>query len=204
MADAPKAVIFDLGNTLVGVDFDGIVERLTGRPSRGVRPEALVEHEILVRWCTGRLAPRDFHREVCRATGSPMDYDAFVRWWCDVFRPLPGAETLLREVAAVARVGLLSDTDPLHWEHERRAEPWLDLVPSPTLSFRIGLLKPDPGCYLAAARSVGLPPGACLFVDDLPRNVAGALAVGMQAVRFSGIDALRAELVGRGVLAARD
>jgi len=197
-------VIFDLGNTLVHVDFDGIVERLTGRPSRGARPEGLVDHEIIVRWCTGRLAPRDFHREVCRGIGADMDFDRFVRWWCDVFRPMPGAEGLLREVAAATRVGLLSDTDPLHWEHERRAEPWLDLVPNPTLSFRIGLLKPDPGCYLEAARSVGLAPADCLFVDDLPRNVAGALSVGMQAVRFNGIEALRAELIERGVLAPRD
>jgi putative hydrolase of the HAD superfamily len=51
-----------------------------------------------------------------------------------------------------------------------------------------GLRKPDPEIYLRAARALGLPPEACLFVDDLTVNVEGALHVGMKALRFDVTD----------------
>jgi 2-haloalkanoic acid dehalogenase type II len=46
----------------------------------------------------------------------------------------------------------------------------------------LGVYKPDPRAYLAAAAALGLPPNACAFVDDLPANVRAANAVGMRGV----------------------
>lgn len=200
MTNPVRAVIFDLGNVLVGVDFPRLWERLSGVAEPGAGPERVTRDELMVRWCTGLVPPERFHREVCARAGVRMDYPGFVRWWCDVFRPMPEMEPLLREVAAAVPVGLLSDTDPLHWADQLAAHPHLGLVPRPTLSFRIGLMKPDPGCYRAASEDVGVPPWACLFVDDLERNVDGARAAGMQAVRFTGAADLRRHLVERSVL----
>jgi putative hydrolase of the HAD superfamily len=45
-----------------------------------------------------------------------------------------------------------------------------------------GVQKPHPHAYHAVLDALGEPPGACLMVDDLPENVAGARAVGMHAV----------------------
>jgi putative hydrolase of the HAD superfamily len=47
-------------------------------------------------------------------------------------------------------------------------------------SAKLGLRKPDPQAYLAAADALELPPCACAFVDDMPENVLGAIAVGMR------------------------
>jgi len=46
------------------------------------------------------------------------------------------------------------------------------------------ILKPDPRAYLDCAGDLGLVPGACVFVDDQARNIAGAKAVGMRTVHF--------------------
>lgn len=51
-----------------------------------------------------------------------------------------------------------------------------------------GVRKPDPRIYRRAAEAIGLPPEACLFVDDLPVNVEGARAVGMKAFLFDVTD----------------
>jgi putative hydrolase of the HAD superfamily len=48
----------------------------------------------------------------------------------------------------------------------------------------VGVAKPDPAIYRLAAERVGLPPEACLFVDDYEPNVAAAREVGMAAVFF--------------------
>jgi putative hydrolase of the HAD superfamily len=51
-------------------------------------------------------------------------------------------------------------------------------------SHEIGVLKPDPRAYATACERMRAAPADCLFVDDLPENVAAARATGMQAVVF--------------------
>jgi putative hydrolase of the HAD superfamily len=66
-------------------------------------------------------------------------------------------------------------------------------------SAAIGVSKPEVRAYHAAADALGLPPAACLFVDDHPANVAGANAAGMRGVlldRFGEHAGMRLETVG--------
>ena len=46
------------------------------------------------------------------------------------------------------------------------------------------ILKPDPRAYQDCLDQLQLAPQACVFVDDQPRNVAGAEAIGLPSVRF--------------------
>ncbi|MGH9116755.1 MAG: HAD-IA family hydrolase [Acidimicrobiales bacterium] len=63
------------------------------------------------------------------------------------------------------------------WEPASWFEAMIDVA-------TLGVRKPDPGPYLAAAEALGLPPAECLFVDDLPVNCRGAEAVGMASHWF--------------------
>jgi putative hydrolase of the HAD superfamily len=195
-----QAVIFDLGGVLVTVDFDQLWSHITGCTGHAIPPERLVADDLVRRYCTGRLTPRELHREIGARTGWSPPWDEFVTRWCGIFGVMPGMPELLAEVAARVPVGLLSDTDPLHWAHQIRHYPHVAAIPNPTLSFRIGVMKPDPEAFRLAAANVGRPMDACLFVDDLQRNVDGARQVGMTAVRFRGAEALRDELARLGVL----
>ena len=47
-----------------------------------------------------------------------------------------------------------------------------------------GMAKPDARIYHLAAGRLGVQPGEAIFVDDVPRNVEAARAVGMLAVHF--------------------
>jgi putative hydrolase of the HAD superfamily len=51
-----------------------------------------------------------------------------------------------------------------------------------------GLRKPDLPAYHQAVEAMGLEPAGTLFVDDDPANVDGAVAAGLQAVRFDVTD----------------
>jgi putative hydrolase of the HAD superfamily len=46
------------------------------------------------------------------------------------------------------------------------------------------ILKPDPRAYAAIADALGVPADRAVFVDDQPRNVAGARNVGMPAIHL--------------------
>ncbi len=62
------------------------------------------------------------------------------------------------------------------------------------ISGEAGLVKPDARIYHLAAERLGVAPAECLFVDDAAENIAGALAAGMQAVRFAPVENAKREL----------
>ena len=53
-------------------------------------------------------------------------------------------------------------------------------------SARLGVAKPDPAIYAAAAAALGVDSGECLFIDDQTVNVHAARAAGMLAEVFMG------------------
>ena len=56
------------------------------------------------------------------------------------------------------------------------------------------MIKPDEGIYLHLLSKYGLSPDECLFFDDVQANVDAAGRLGIRAVLFDGVSALRAFL----------
>ena len=53
------------------------------------------------------------------------------------------------------------------------------------ISGLVGMMKPDPAIYRLALERLQVAPHEAVFVDDMPENVEGAVAVGMHAIRFT-------------------
>ncbi|MEN8127271.1 MAG: HAD family phosphatase [Planctomycetota bacterium] len=192
-----RAVIFDLGRVLVNMDSGPLKEKLfqNFKADDIEKPERqFLKNPIMVSLNCGRLSPVDFHRQVCDACRLDMNLQTFKALWCDIFWTMDGMEELVGEVCKKVPVGLLSDTDPVHWEYIRTRWPWIGSIANPTLSYEVGVMKPSPAIYLAAAGHVQTPPEQCLFIDDLQANVDGARAVGMQGIRFESVEHLKQEI----------
>lgn len=71
---------------------------------------------------------------------------------------------------------------------------WSELFDVTVLSGAVGMAKPDVEIYRLTARKLGVPPHACVFVDDLRSNVSGAVAAGMVGVQHCSVPATLAEL----------
>lgn len=69
-----------------------------------------------------------------------------------------------------------------------------ELFDAVVLSGAVGVSKPNPEIYLLTARRLGLEPGQCVFVDDLPRNVVGAVNAGMVGVHHRDVASTVTEL----------
>lgn len=103
---------------------------------------------------------------------------------------LPGAaETLPRLAAAGIRIGLISDTGLTPGRVLTRFLERDGLLPhfsSLTFSDVTGYPKPDPRMFEATLAGMGVEPARAMHVGDTPRtDIAGALNLGMRAVRFA-------------------
>ncbi|MHC4551833.1 MAG: HAD-IA family hydrolase [Planctomycetota bacterium] len=197
-----EAVIFDLGRVLVAIDNQAMVKELfshigTDDPQLAAKT---MKSSHMIDLCSGRIDLEEFHRRMSAAYNSDLGFAEFKDLWCSIFYTMEGAEELLRELDGTVTLGLLSDTDAVHWNYIKNRWPWLEMIPRPTLSYAVGLIKPDPAIYLKAAANAETQPEKCLFIDDLEANVEGARAVGMTAVQFKNIALLRHFLRSCGLL----
>jgi FMN phosphatase YigB (HAD superfamily) len=94
----------------------------------------------------------------------------------------------------------ITNFSPEKFAVARRSFGFLDRFDGIVVSGEEGLLKPEPGIYRVLVDRYGLAAEDCLFIDDMPDNVEGARAVGMQAYLFEGAAAMRAELARHGLL----
>jgi epoxide hydrolase-like predicted phosphatase len=104
-------------------------------------------------------------------------------------------EAMLDGVRAARRAGVRTAMLSNSWGQDRYDTTTLaELFDAWVISGEVGLRKPDPAIYALAAERLGLPPEACVFVDDLPGNLKPALALGMATVLHRGdADATLAE-----------
>jgi epoxide hydrolase-like predicted phosphatase len=98
-------------------------------------------------------------------------------------------EVVRRARAGGMRTGLLSNS----WGNTDYG-PLVDFFDGVVISGAEGMRKPDARIYRLAAERVGAEPPECVFVDDVTRNVDGAVAAGMHAIHHTDPDVTIPEL----------
>ncbi|MER8411337.1 HAD-IA family hydrolase [Mesorhizobium sp. M0510] len=98
----------------------------------------------------------------------------------------PEADSAIRTVhSAGFRLAILSnELDLFYGADFRQRLPLLGLFDTIVDATYTGILKPDPRAYALVTEALGLPAGACVFVDDQQRNVDGGCAAGMRTLHF--------------------
>ena len=61
-------------------------------------------------------------------------------------------------------------------------------------SSKVGVRKPEPRFYEIACELAGVPPGNCVFLDDLGINLKPARAMGMTTIKVASADQALTEL----------
>jgi putative hydrolase of the HAD superfamily len=202
----PQAVIFDFGGVLWDMRWDVAreLDRVWGLPKASV-------FETLYRTPTWAAVERgqgdtgawqdEAHRELERRAGRPLP--RLHEEWKRAQRLLEPNLAVVRALRPAYRLSILSNADPGLRRRVREDLGIEGLFDDVVVSAEVGMAKPEPEVFFLAARRLGVPPGACVFVDDWDQNVAAARGVGMRAVlhRADRGDDLCAQLAGVGVRA---
>jgi glucose-1-phosphatase len=197
-----RAIIFDLGKVLVHFDFKRVYQRLERICPHAATeiPRVLSTTGLAQRFESGRIEPAEFIAEITRALSLDVQREEFCEMFNCIFTETLVPESLLETLAGRYRLILLSNTNPIHFEWIRRSYPLLRHFHELVLSYEVKSMKPDPGIYRAAVDKAGCRPEECFYTDDIAEFVAGARALGIDAVQFESAAQLEGELRARGIL----
>jgi FMN phosphatase YigB (HAD superfamily) len=197
-----KAIIFDLGRVLIDFDFQRayhLLESLCPYPAAEI-PKRLAPTNLIERFETGLVEPRDFVEQFSGILDLHLDYDQFCRIWSSIFTRTLVPESMLEGLAARYRLLLLSNTNALHFEMLRQNHgPMLRHFHHLILSYEVHAMKPQPEIFQAAVERAGCRPEECFYTDDIRAYVEAARRMGMDAVQFESSDQLERELRQRGI-----
>lgn len=183
-----QAIIFDFGNVLGFFDHAKTLARLapytdmSGAEIRRLVYEGTLEDDFE----SGRMTLDDFSahfRKLCRLR---CDHDFLCSAVADIFEPNAALCELIPKLAPRYRLLLGSNTNPIHSRHFLRQfadilKPFHALV----LSHDIGVRKPHAGFFEHCRSLAECPASECVFIDDLPANIAGARAAGLNGILYA-------------------
>jgi putative hydrolase of the HAD superfamily len=197
-------VIFDYGGVLWNMRWD-VCRQLEDAHGleRGLVFSTLYRSEtwLAIERGTGDLVAwrEEAHRTLEARAGSPLPrlHDA----WRAAQGPIAENMALVRDLRPAYRLAVLSNADRTLRQRLREGLAVHDLFDDVVCSAEVGLAKPEPAIYTLACERLGLPPEACVFIDDHEPNVRAAEAVGLRAVLFrvDRGDDLRAQLNALGI-----
>jgi len=198
-----RAIIFDLGGVLIEVRMEEVHRRwaeATGADAADVERVHWSDTEYR-RLERGEITFQHYHRHIVERIGRPMSYELFVEAWCNVFGAvLPGVEAMLDGLDDSLRLVCLSNTNDPHTETWRAKYP--DLIgrfERVFVSHDMGVRKPEPACYRQVLDYLALPAGQVAFIDDKPKNVDAAKALGMHGIVATDAAQIAADLARLGV-----
>jgi FMN phosphatase YigB (HAD superfamily) len=207
-------MVLDAGGVLMGTDetrFLSVLAESGPYTVPELRNAVLSKDGPLDRYELGQMSTAEFLRLVREEYGPDAQTADIEKAFVSVIVPWEETRGILRTLSANHRLGVISDTSPLHFARGvlPATEPYVDVY---TLSYEAGTKKPDPAMFrrflsqaAAVSTAENLAPAApkpadCFFVDDKRENVAAAEAVGFRGAVVNGSAELVAALKRIGLM----
>lgn len=178
-------LIFDYGGVIRRFDREHLAAAFCPLPAD--RP--LLEQAIFHDWQAmdlGSIPEEDYLSHALSLLPERL-HEAAKRFFCDWEKetlPVPGMEALIERAGKAGYRRYLLSNAPVHLFQNLSFYPFLQSFDGVVISGTIGIAKPDSRIYTHLLEKYSLNPAECLFIDDMPENVAAAEACGIQSYRF--------------------
>ena len=208
----PCDLIMDFGGVITYSLFERCrdIERLYRLPDGSLNwtgPFDSAGDKFWQQYLSGQISERDYWYIRCGELGQILREEITIRKLVTDLRNFkssvrPEAETLIRQARAQGcRVGLLTnELELFHGPEVYDAFEILGSFDAIVDATHTGILKPEPQAYQLAVEALDASFESVVFVDDQQKNVDGAIACGIEAIRLditdpeSGFDDVRRAL----------
>ena len=198
-----KNILFDMGNVLIHFDRKAFLDRLD--ISEEDKQLLLREVFLSVEWVQmdrGTLCEETAEPLMCQRLPEHLHsaVHSLVSLWDDPMLPIAGMAELVEELKDNGYgIYLLSNASVRQHEYWPKIPGWQSFD-GKIISADEKVMKPHPDYYLRALDRFKLIPGECVFVDDVPANIEGAMYCGIPGIVFHGdVQLLRKQLHAKGI-----
>ena len=187
-----KNIVFDLGGVIMTIDQDEALRRFQslGLADAERQLDPYTQSGIFGDVEEGKITAEEFRTELSRLVGRELSFDDCKYGWLGYRKDVPqhNLDVLKRLRGDGYRLILLSNTNPfmMSWALTKdfdggkaSLEDYFDAL---FLSYRLGVMKPNPKFFQAVIDNERLLPEETLFVDDGPRNVEAARKLGFHTM----------------------
>ena len=194
-----RNVVFDIGGVLLRLRYQPFIDYLAGAGIDMTDLPAWLERVDLAAHERGEISGEELLGRIAAMARRPLPPEELRERWLDMFDRAQEMFDLAQGLQREYRVYLLSNIGDLHWRYLNERHGFEELTHGAIASFRVGAIKPSAAIYREAERRFGLEPSATVFIDDLPPNVAGAVACGWSAIHHRDPAATLRQLHALGV-----
>ncbi|WP_375394216.1 HAD family hydrolase [uncultured Sphingomonas sp.] len=195
--NAPRNVVFDIGNVLFDWDPRFLYERLI---PPGEALDAFLRDVVTRAWHFQHDEGRPFAETSAELTARYPEHAALIAAWGPRFAEsirgeIPGMVALVEELdAAGVPLFAITNFSGEFFRPFRARHALFDRFRDIVVSGDEKLVKPDAAIYRLALDRFGIVAEDAVFIDDSTVNVIGARDVGMTALHFVGEPTLRGQL----------
>lgn len=199
-----RTIVFDMGNVLLRFDPMLFIARAgVAEPADA----ALLNRELFrslewVQMDRGSLTEAKALERVKQRVPERLHgaLETLILHWDEPIIPIPGMEQLVRDCKAAGYKLLLFSNASARLHSYWDRIPGHECFDGRFVSADHMLVKPQQSCYRKFCQTFGVDGAECVFIDDLPLNIEGAVTAGWQGLVFHDAAALRADLRRLGVL----
>jgi putative hydrolase of the HAD superfamily len=197
-----EVILFDLGNVILPFNHYQIAEKLSRFAQRKEfqDPQKIFlylfdsEEGVINDFDVGGVSPPNFFQSIKKDLDLPISFEDFIPIWNDIFTENQEVSQIILPLKGRWRLGLLSNTDPLHFNHILSKFPVMRAFDKWILSYEVGFKKPAIEIFHEAIEWASVEPRKILFIDDMKKHVEVAVSLGMQGIHFISAHQLREEL----------
>ena len=186
-------VVFDFGGVVAPADLGIVIDRFKALGFENVEEylNLVRQHGIFGDFETGLIDKEGFRSGVSKEAGREVSIEECRHAYMGFFSTVPERNLdLFRKLRAEGyRLSLLSNTNPfvMEWAlskafdgHGHSLDDYLDSIYA---SYEMKVMKPDARIFRMMLESEKAVPSQVLFIDDGPKNVAAAKALGINTIQ---------------------
>lgn len=192
-----KNIIFDLGNVLISFDTKKYVESFDIDADTAEKLSKII---FSPRW-------NDYDRGIIKNSDELAEiyikenpeYEEGIRLllnkcWVKLNTLKPDTQEYFKELKARGYgVYILSNLNYDAWEFVKQFD-FYSLADGAVYSCLEGMCKPEEGLYKTLLERYDLNPDECVFMDDMPANIAAAEKLGIHGIVFTSLEETKKKL----------
>jgi len=187
-----EVILYDLGNVILPFSHYQIAEKLSrfSQKKEFQDPQRIFsylfdfQNGVINSYEVGEASSGEFFKSLKESLDLFISFEEFIPIWNDIFTENQEVSKIILSQKGKWKLGLISNTNPLHFDYCLKKFPILRTLDKWILSHEVGFKKPAVEIFQRAIEWALIEPEKIIFIDDMKKHVEVAISLGIQGIHF--------------------